>query len=177
MPTFARAKFVLHDDCFNTSIPVLKVNYSGPNPQFAYTKIREMFTTIIGVNVLDRVQETDYSWDRKGETESFRVGWEVVKEMDKFTYIVLRIGMKGFVDVKNGVKEGKVAIELNGFMRTEYPQDSVWERSIFYEMLRVFWHKVFYREKRYDYQEHCRELLSRMSQELKAFFNLIPERV
>jgi hypothetical protein len=177
MPTFARAKFVLHDDCFNTSIPILKVNYAGPNPQLAYTKIREMFTTIIGVNVMDRVQETDYSWDRKEGSESFKVGWEIVKEMDKFTYIVIRIGMKGFAETKDGSKDGKVSIELNGFMRTEYPQDTVWERSIFYEMLRVFWHKVFYREKRYDYQEHCRELLSKMSHELKSFFNLIPKRL
>jgi hypothetical protein len=177
MPTFARAKFLIHDDCFNTSVPVLKINYSGPNPQFAYTKIREMFTTIVGVNVLDRVQETDYSWDRKENTESFRVSWEVVKEMDKFSYLDIRIGMKGFAENKDGVKEGKVAIEMNGVMRTEYPQDTIWERSIFYEMLRIFWHKVFYREKRYEYQEHCREILSRLTQDLKAFFNLIPERV
>lgn len=178
MPIFARTKMILQDDCWNVAAqPVLKLEYSGPNPHLAYQKIREMFSTVLNVREEERVQEKEFNWDRKGKREDFSVSWDVAKDLDRFSYIYMRIHMKGFAEEKEEWKEGKLTVQIEGFLRTEYPQDTIWERSIFYEIARVFWHKVVYHEKRLEYMDVCRTLMGRFINELKSFFNLLPKMV
>jgi len=52
-------------------------------------------------------------------------------------------------------------------LRTEYPQDSVWQKSILYEMLRIFWHKSFYIDQRNKYMEDGRREMARFVEEVK----------
>jgi len=177
MPIFARTKLILQDDCFNVSNPELKLDYTGPNPQKVYNKIKDTFHTIFGVKEEERVQETEYSWNREGDKEIFNAKWEIVKDMDKYSYLLFRLKMNGFAQQTKKGKIGKVKIDINGVVRTEYPQDSFWERSIFYELLRVFWHKTFYHDKRLDYQEQCKNIITTFLNELKSFLNLLPERI
>lgn len=177
MPIFARTKMVLQDNCWDVTAPIMDLRYTGPDPQLAYSKIRELFWTVFQVKEGERVQERDFSWDRKGKRETFNVAWEVSKDMDKFSYLYIRIKMNGFAEeVENGRKEGNLFVRVDGALRTEYPQDNVWERNIFYEMSRVFWHRVFYATKRQEYQDVCRSLMMNFRNELKAFFNLLPKR-
>jgi len=175
MPIFARTKFIIQDDCFDFAGPEMELKYEGPNPERAYQKIRELFWEVFRVKEGERVQERDYTWNKKGKRDEFNVGWHVVKDMDRFSYLYFKVKMKGFSEQKNGGKEGKLNVEIVGIVRTEYPQDTLWERSIFYEIGRVFWHKVFYQEKRFNYQDQCREMSTRFRNELKAFLNLIPK--
>ena len=177
MPVFSRTKLLLHDDCFDQGTPDLTLNYSGPNPQKAYAKVKEMFTTVFALKGNERIQEIDYSWNRDGDKETFNVKWQLVKDMDHFSYLVFNIKLKGQATHGKKGPEGKATITIDGAIRTEYPQDTVWERSIFYEIGRVFWHKVFYHEKRADYQNECRDIMSLFINELKSFFNLLPERI
>ncbi len=176
MPIFARTKLIMQDNCWDPQ-PVLKWEYRGPNPHLAYTKIREMFRTIFNVSETERVQEKDFVWDRKGKREDFFVSWEISKDLDRFSYAYFRINMKGFAEETDSGKEGKLSIELDGYLRTEYPQDTFWERSIFYEIARVFWHKVLYQEKRLEYADVCRSLMGKFLNELKGFFNLLPRAI
>ena len=83
--------------------------------------------------------------------------------------------MKGFAEETGNGKEGEVSVEIVGVLRTEYPQDNIWERTIFYEIARTFWHKIFYQERREKYMDICREISTKFRNELKAFFNLIPK--
>lgn len=175
MPIFARTKLVLQDDCFDFVNPDMSLSYTGPNPQKAYKKIKEMFRTVFGTKEGERVQESEYNWNREGGKEVFNAKWEIAKDMDKFSYLVFRVKLKGYVDVKT--KQGKASVSVDGVTRTEYPQDTFWERSIFYELIRVFWHKIFYHEKRLNYQDDCRNIMSVFTNELKHFFNLLPERI
>jgi hypothetical protein len=71
-------------------------------------------------------------------------------------------------------KEGTLKIRVEGRIRTEYPQDTVWQRSLIYEMFRTFYHKIIYEGTRKKYIETCRAELGRFNEELRAFFNLIP---
>lgn len=176
MPIFARTKMILQDNCWDPQ-PVLNWEYRGPNPQLAYSKIREMFRTIFSVSEPERVQEKDFIWDRKGKREDFAVSWEVSKDFDRFSYAFFRINMKGYAEETGNGKEGTLTVELDAFLRTEYPQDTIWERSIFYEMARVFWHKVLYQEKRLEYMDVCRSIMARFFNELKGFFNLLPRAI
>lgn len=177
MPIFARTKLILQDDCFDVSNPDLKLDYTGPNPQKVYKKIKSMFQTVFGVKEGERVQETEYSWNRQGEKEIFNAKWEITKDMDKYSYLVFRVKMNGFTEQTKKGKQGKVTVSVDGIVRTEYPQDTFWERSILYELVRVFWHKTFYHEKRFDYQDQCKNIMTVFLNELKGFFNLLPEKI
>jgi hypothetical protein len=174
MPIFARTKMVLQDDCFDFATPEMSLKYKGKDPQLAYNKIKELFWTVFGVKEGERVQESDYTWDKKDGRETFSVSWMITKDMDRLSYLFFKVKMKGYAEETKNGKEGEVNVEVAGVIRTEYPQDNIWERTIFYEMARVFWHKIFYQEKRAKYQDICRDISTKFKNELKAFFNLIP---
>ncbi|MEM5792575.1 MAG: hypothetical protein QXM68_03625 [Candidatus Aenigmatarchaeota archaeon] len=175
---FSRTKMILQDDCWDVaSQPVLTLNYTGPNPHLAYQKIRELFRTVLNVNEAERVQEKDFTWNKKANKEDFSVTWDISKDLDRFSYLFMRVSMSGSAEEKEGGKEGRLTVSIEAFMRTEYPQDTLWERSIIYEIIRMFWHKVVYYEKRREYQDICRTLISRFINELKSFFNLMPRLV
>ncbi|MBL7170258.1 MAG: hypothetical protein ISS48_04520 [Candidatus Aenigmarchaeota archaeon] len=179
MPIFARKKMILQDDCFDvlSGFPSADVSlkYKGPEPQKVYQKTRELFWTVFQVKEGERVQERDYEWKRSGKREDFKVKWNIVKEMDRMSYLFFKVSLKGFAEETKNGKEGEFEMDMTGVIRTEYPQDNVWERTIFYEMARVFWSKVFYQDKRFKYQGICRSMLTTFRNELKAFFNLLPK--
>ncbi len=175
MPIFARTKLIIQEDCFNFAGPEMYLKYKGKDPHLAYNKIRELFWTVFGVKETERVQERDYTWDKEGKKETFSVAWHITKDMDRLSYLYFKVNMKGFAEEAKDDKEGEVNVEIVGVLRTEYPQDNIWERTIFYEIARTFWHKVFYQDRRDKYMDVCREISTRFRNELKAFFNLIPK--
>jgi len=124
----------------------------------------------------ENVQEKAFNWDRNGKTERFSASIEVVKDFDKFSYMDLDIKLSGSVKPSEEFgKEGTVTIVLEGIVRTEYPQDTMWERSFIYEIFRSFYHKVFYQEKRKRWVSQCRDWMLYIQNEMKAFFNLLPK--
>jgi len=175
MPVFARTKLLMEEFCI-TYRPRLEFTYTGPNPQKAYPKIIDTILTILRVP-RENIQEKEFNWDRSKPEEKFRIVWEVIKDYDKFSYMIMVVTMKGTVKPSKVGKEGKVMIEIEGVVRTEYPQDTVWQRSFFYEMFRMFYHKVFYQEQRKRYVDSCRDSMLSLQAEIKSFFNLLPKVV
>ena len=70
-------------------------------------------------------------------------------------------------------KEGKANVRIEGMLRTEYPQDTVWQKSVFYEMFRVFYHKVIYEDTRKQFKIKCRDLIGSLNEEIKSFLNIL----
>lgn len=173
MPVFARTKLLIHDYCL-FPLPFATFSYSGPNPQNAYEYIKKLFLTIFNVDERE-IQEREFRWDRSGADEVFHVRWEIIKDLDQFTFEHIVIGLDGVSKPsKEFGKEGTLKMRLEGRIRTEYPQETLWQRSLIYEMFRVFYHKVVYESSRKKYIEECRAELGRFSEELRAFFNLLP---
>ena len=176
MPVFARTKLLMEEFCISKR-PRLELTYSGPNPQKVYSKIIDTILTILRVP-RENIQEREFHWDRSKPEEKFKIKWKVLKDYDKFSYMSLSISMTGTVRPSREVgKEGNVRIELEGVVKTEYPQDTVWQRSFFYEMFRMFYHKVFYQERRKRHIESCRDSMLSLQAEIKSFFNLLPKVV
>ena len=181
MPVFARTKLVIHDDCLATApgsvlpgVPYLLLTYEGPNPQRLYEKIKELFATIFRHDP-GELQERDFVWDKSEAGEKFRVRFELIKDMDRFSFIQVIVTLEGEArPSKEFGREGKAKIRIEGRLRTEYPQDTLWQRSLFYEMFRVLYHRLIYEEKRQRYKNQCREWLLRFQDELKAFLNILP---
>ncbi|MEM5804717.1 MAG: hypothetical protein QXU82_02620 [Candidatus Aenigmatarchaeota archaeon] len=136
----ARTKMVIQDDLLKPW-PKATVSYAGPNAERFYKEIPKLLQSVFRVHPGD-IQEKKFSWS-KGEPEKFSVKWEMDKNLDRNSYYQVTVELKG-----TGGKEGKAEIVVDGALRTEYPQDTVWERSLLYEFLRVFWHRIFYWSKR-----------------------------
>jgi hypothetical protein len=61
-------------------------------------------------------------------------------------------------------------------LRTEYPQDTLWQKTIFYEMMRVFWHRGFYHNKRREYIIEGRRLLAMLQDQIEEYFRDLREQ-
>src|SRR3989338_6269538 len=160
---WARTKLLLWDYVFEP-VKDIRISYKGPHPERFYKKLNELIRTIF--NVPDAyIQETSYTWEKGKDTERFEVNWEVKKLLDTFSYITIEIDLKGFS--VNG--EGKAAIRLKPRLITEYPQDSLWQQSIVYEMLRRTWHRMYYHHKRMEYLYLGRELIINFERSVKQY--------
>ena len=168
--TFARNKLLVQDNCFEEEPSILEMNYVGPNPQKIYDKAYDLIKIIFKVADSD-IQEDQYNWG-KGKIEKFKVRWWVHKDIDRFTYIYIRIRLSGEGDDKSG----NVKLDMKPILRTEYPQDTIWQKSLFYEMLRTFWHRVFYHRQRYEFSEECRHLAVLYQHQMQEFFKQLREK-
>lgn len=150
---WARTKLLIWDYIFEP-VKQIKINYAGKNPDRLYKKMNELIRTIFNIPEA-YIQERNYTWEKVEDTEKFDIGWDVTKILDMFTYIYVEIDFRGF----STHGEGKVEIVLKPRLITEYPQDTVWQQSIVYEMLRRLWHKVFYHHKRMEFLNMGKETL------------------
>lgn len=174
MPIFARHKLTIEEDCMLPT-PKLRLNYSGPNPQKVYPKIMEVLKSTLKIKT-ENIQEKEYKWDRSAVPEKFSAALEAFKDLDKFTYVLLWVDVDGTVKPsKEFGKEGDLTLVLDGVIRTDYPQDTVWEKSLVYEAIRVFWHRIFYQDQRYKFRATCRDMMLTLQNAIKDFLNILPK--
>ena len=181
MPVFARTKLVIHEECLEVApgspLPgrsYIKLNYSGPNPQNIYYQLKKIFTTLFKIRE-DEIIEREFNWDRSKPEETLHTQLEYIKDMDKFTFIQIRVTLDAKIrPSENFGKEGEATIKIEGWLRTEYPQDTLWQRSLIYEIFRTFFHKVLYKSTRKKYKEECVSLINQLQAEIKEFLNLLP---
>ncbi len=174
MPVFTRTRILIHDYCL-VPRPGATLEYSGPNPQRSYEQIRKLFLSLFNVTEKE-IQEREFRWEKVAGGDSFHVRWEIIRDLDSHTFQDLTVTIDGVAHPsKEFGKEGSLKVSFEGKIRTEYPQDTVWQRSLIYEMFRTFYHKAIYQSIRKKYQEECRALLLQFSDELKTFFNVLPK--
>lgn len=157
---WARTKLVVQDDLLRPRNKFM-INFKGPHPEKFYHEIPKLLTSVFKITE-DEIQEKKIIWSH-GDPEKFRVVWEMNKELDALSYYNLEIEFEGFSS--KGL--GEVKITIIGLLVTEYPQDTVWQKSLLYEMLRIFWHKTLYLGKRNEYIGEGRRLLTIFIDELK----------
>jgi hypothetical protein len=172
MPIFARAKLLIHDYCL---FPLHRatLEFSGPNPQNAVEQSKKLLFQIWNV-VEKEFQEREFKWDRTTAKEDFHLRWEIIKDLDTFSFYHVTIDIDGFAKPsKEFGKEGSVKIVIEPRLRTEYPQETVWQRSLPYELFRVLYHKLVYESQRKKYLEECRIMMTNFNDGIRAFFNIL----
>jgi len=160
---WARTKITIWDYVFEP-IRRLKISYTGKNPEKFYRKINELLRTILNIPE-GYIQEKTYKWEKSGDTIRFDVEWEANKILDQFTFLRVEMDLRGY----STKGQGKATIRIAPRLITEYPQDTIWQQNIIYEMLRRFWHSFFYHAKRMEYLDMCKELVTSLESELKHF--------
>ena len=169
---FARTKLVMEDNCFEEEPAVNLMSFSMPNVEKLYTKVYETLKAVFNVADSD-IQETDYKWAKIKNGVKFKVRWWLHKDLDVFSYLFLRFDVSG----EGNEKSGNARVQIKALLRSEYPQDTVWQRSIFYEMTRTFWHRLFYHKKREEYAEDCRHGIIVFQKKVREFVNKLNQSI
>ncbi|MCX6815789.1 MAG: hypothetical protein NT120_02975 [Candidatus Aenigmarchaeota archaeon] len=160
---FARTKLLIWDYIFEP-VKDINISYMGPHPENFYASVKDLIKAVF--NVPDAyVQEKTYNWEKGKESEKFEIEWEVNKILDTFSYITVELTLKGF----SAGGEGKADIRIRPRLITEYPQDTVWQQNLIYEMFRRFWHTRFYTRKRLEYLNYAKELLVSFETSVKKY--------
>jgi len=182
MPIFARTKLIIHEDCLEVpgtpfqGKKFLTLEYSGPNPQVAYYQAKKILSQVTRLPE-GEIIERDFSWKKEGEEESFSTTFDAIKDLDRFSFLQITVSIRGKVKPsKEFGKEGSVSINIDGVLRTEYPQDTIWQRSLLYELFRAFYHRFIYENVRKKYKEECLNLINQIYLSLKEFLNVLPRR-
>lgn len=161
---FARTKLTIKDLLFEP-IRSLQVNYSGKKAEKFYNKIREELQRVYNVPE-GYIQEKVFTWEKKKEGNKFMSEWEVNKILDHWSYINVRVKIKGFGPPEG---EGYASINIQTWLFTEYPQDTFWQQNILYEIVRRFWHSVFYHKKRMQYYDLGKKLGIEFQDSIKKY--------
>ena len=162
---FARRKLAIQDKVYHPRRQI-KLSYSGKMSNDMYDFIRNLLEKSYMVPEED-IQEKSFETKKLDGGEKVGVKWELVKDMDRFSYIRVTVGAT-ITTVKGN---GNVSVILDPVLRTEYPQDSVWQRSVFYEFMRMLWHRAFYADKREDYLAEGREMTNNFVKTMRAKFD------
>ena len=161
---WARTRLMIYDYVFEP-VKQIKFDYTGKRSDLFYKRLHELMRVIFNVPE-GYIQEKEYRWEKHKDAEHFEIGWEVTKIFDVYSYLGLEIDLRGFVTTEG---EGRASIVIKPRLITEYPQDTIWQQSIFYEMLRRFWHRIYYHRKRMQYLYWCKESVMDFERKLKDF--------
>lgn len=147
-----------------------------PNPHNIYSEIMNILVDRINISKND-INEEKYEHSKK-EVEKVHTEIEATKPMDKFTSIVLEIEIN--MTLKPIHKEeieyvGDLSIQIAGFVRTDYPQDTALQKSILWNAFRSFYEKALYGDIKGDYMNLCTKYVRNLRDELKRYLNLLPE--
>ncbi|MCD6216167.1 MAG: hypothetical protein J7J92_03825 [Candidatus Aenigmarchaeota archaeon] len=162
---FTRTRITIWDQIYRPRKSSI-VRYKGPNTSKAYKKVYRLIKSIFNVPS-GYIQEKLYNWENDKDKQRFSIRWQVDKPLDQYTYIDWDIELKGF----EANRTGEVVISIEPRLITEYPQDTIWEQSIFYEMLRRLWHVLFYEKKREEFFELGKSLTQEFEEKLRDELN------
>jgi hypothetical protein len=166
---WARTKLLIWDYVFEP-VKQIKIRYSGRNPEKVYKKMNELMRTVFNIPEA-YIQERNYTWEKIEDTERFDIQWDLSKILDMFSYIYVEINLNGFTTQG----EGRAEIIIKPRLITEYPQDTVWQQSIVYEMLRRLWHRMFYHHKRMEFLNMSKETLVTFERSIKSYMEKLRE--
>jgi hypothetical protein len=169
MMVYARSKMMIQDNCFVKDPGDVKMKYVGPHVAKIYQRLFEIIKRVFNVPE-SAIQEENYNWG-KGTTEKFKADWIVHKDIDSFSFMYVKISISG----EGTDKMGNASIRIKPYLRTEYPQDTLWQKSIFYEFIRTMFHRTFYHNKRDEIMEDCRQLTSMVQKSLQELFKELRE--
>ncbi len=160
----ARNKIVIQDKIYHPPDELI-FNFYCANPENLYHFIRKQIEKSFIVKGHD-IQEKAFSFQKIGDLDKFKVKWEAIKDIDKFSYFRITIGLSG----SSTKGFGTANVDIKVALRTEYPQDKLWQKTMIYEFSRVFWHNIFYENTRQEYTERGRVLVNDFVNKLIQYF-------
>ncbi|RLJ03327.1 MAG: hypothetical protein DRP11_01065 [Candidatus Aenigmatarchaeota archaeon] len=167
-------KLRVEDKC---DITIHKRVKNVPNPQNIYHEIIDILINRCSIGKND-INEEFYEHEKTEDSEKVHIELTANKVLDKHSKLVIdieiNITMKP-VNKKDIKFIGDVEIEVEGFVRTEYPQDTAIQKSLLWNTLRGFYEKTLYSDVREDMMKLCNKVMRKLKKNLDAYFNLLPK--
>ncbi|MFB6075625.1 MAG: hypothetical protein ABEK17_00625 [Candidatus Aenigmatarchaeota archaeon] len=146
-----------------------------PNPHKIYGEVKTILEDRIK---MDDVNEENYEHTKGADKEEVKVELEATKSLDKFSKIVIEVTTE--TELKPVHKEdieyvGKIEIEAEGKVVTEYPQESAIQKSILWDAFRSFYEKTLYGDIKDNYKDMRDKYMRTLRDEVKSFLDLLPQ--
>ena len=165
-------KYVLEDDCL-TPDRRLRIDYRGPDPFRFYSQIVMLLRDILEIRTM-HVWQREFRWDFSADPVKFFYRVISQKKYDAWTNAYIELTFQG-TQPNDSSKDGDLVIFITPKLRTEMPQDTVWQRSQIYKGLRWFYFRTFYSNARRILLGKCIHATERINEKLRSIYNMIPE--
>jgi hypothetical protein len=155
--------------------PRLKVT-GVPDPQRIFSLVKEVLIMRCRLKE-DDINEKIYEHDKSTVPEKIHAFIEAYKHLDRYSDVVLEITMDFVLKPvhREGVEYvGDAKVKIEGFVRTEYPQDSILQKSILWNVFRTFYEKAIYGDIRGNMMDLCRSFIKKVTAEINNYFKLKP---
>jgi len=169
MPTY-----ILEDDCL-TPERTLRIDFKGPRPFRFYAEIVMILRDILEIRKM-HVWEREFRWDLPelhGGVAKFFYRVIAQKKYDAWTTAYFELIFQGS-QPSDPEKEGEMIISITPKLRTEMPEDTVWQRSAIYKGLRWFYFRTFYSNARRILLGKCIHGTESIVERLKTLLGISP---
>ncbi len=140
-------------------------SYEGKNPKKLISFIPKLVQTVF-------MPTTWQQKEIKVSDGEYEANWYIFKDLDNYTYF--RVDVE--IEIKYKGDKGSAKIKFGEpVIVTEYPQETYWQKTFFYEILRVGWHNLFYNQKIEEYLDWGRLKVSCFEEKLLKYFEKLKE--
>lgn len=167
-------RWVLEDDCL-TPDRQLRIDFKGPNPFRIYGAIPQFLRAIFDVRGKD-VWEREFRWDITADPRDFFFRFVVRKGYDNFSRIYAEVIVQG-KQPSDPNKEGEAVIFIRGILRTESPENTIFQKNNLYKSLRWLYFRTLYNDVRRNYLEECRIKINDLARAIQRTLGIAPEIV
>lgn len=172
------ADYVIQDDVLAPK-GVITIEYYGPNPFAIYPRIPGLLQRLYEARGV-HYYEDEFRWDIAGDPNVFFILCHLDKGLDKWTRGFVYLKIWGAQPVDPNTPTGRLKIEINVIIRTEYPIVSgTLDKKLlgiphFIVMpFIILYHWFWYNNIRRQYMRRYKERTERLETELRRTLNLM----
>jgi hypothetical protein len=166
MPTY-----ILEDDCL-TPNRTLRIDYKGLQPFKFYSQIVMLLREILEIRTM-HVWQREFRWDYTGDPIKFFYRVVCQKNYDAWTKAMFELTFQG-THPTDPKKEGELVVFITSKLRTEMPQNTIWQRSNLYKSLRWIYFRTFYNNARRILLGKCIHATERIVDSLRDVLGIKP---
>ncbi len=168
------ASWVLEDDCLVPDRQI-RIDYKGPNPFRLYAIVPQLLRAIWEIRGKD-VWEREFRWGSEDDPRMFFSRFIARKTYDNWSKVYMEIIMQG-KQHSDPNKEGEVTITIKGILRTESPNNTIFQRSSIYKSFRWLYFRSLYNDVRRNLIDECAIRIGDLSNEIRRVLGISPEVV
>lgn len=148
---------------FDLTIIPLTFSYNGPNISFIAKNLKKIISSALEIREED-VKESSFNLSR-GEKEKMSAEYKINKKLDPYCYY--RFEIKSFYEADIN-DTGKFELSIKGSLYFELPQETFFQRSVFFHFFFSLYWNLYYSNIVGKYIEEGRNCLTKLINLLKT---------
>lgn len=148
---------------YDLTILPLTFTYEGPKISFLAKNIKKIISSALEMSE-DEIKESSFNLSR-GEKEKLKADYRLNKLIDRNCYYRFEISISYEIDIND---VGKFESSIKGSLYFELPQETAFQRSIFYHFFFSLYWNLYYSEIIRKYIEQGKSYLSKFINLLRS---------